>query len=130
MKALTHHPQRSGHAREYSPSPTSLEQEARFLEKESRFYVRLLRQCKGICHEHELPEYEEMINHFTEFQASLPSGEESPATHEFNPWNQTVTRSGQDPAAIERMQAARERFNDLKERAFHKVGRFFSIRIR
>lgn len=110
------------------------EKERAFWKKESGFYVRLLRQCETLCEKAEAEKYRNLIGQFQQFKSGVfndtpPSGPREVKV-EFNPLNQSYSRrevrSDRQPKHAE----LKEHYQTLKEEAFQKIGRFFTVKIR
>ncbi len=110
------------------------EKERAFWKKESGFYIRLLRQCESLCDKMEAEKYRNLIGQFQSFQEGtfqrlfVDRGNE--VRIEFNPLNQSYIRREVKSSGSPDHSAIKERFQELKEEAFQKIGRFFTVKIR
>lgn len=101
-----------------------------FWEKEARFFIRLLEQCRSTDPNNEADAYDELTQRFRDFLHHLQSRKHAEnQQEEFNPLNQTLA-AGRQSVKPRHLGDLQREFKDLKEEAFQKVGRFFSVRIR
>lgn len=111
----------------------SQEKDREFWSRESRFYIRLLRECKSISQDQENRDiYQRLINQFQHFQDgafdrlnSLSSPERLPV---FNPLSQGFSCGEGSMKKYEHAQL-KDHFQKLKEESFQKIGRFFTVKI-
>jgi len=127
MTTLTNNRFRSSSQRSWNRAEASL-QDVIFLEKEARFFIRLLDQCETANPDPGMEkEYQSLKDRFRAFQQSLKQRGKN--TRAFNPLNQTVSARPETDRSHSPETLLRD-YQELKQEAFQRIGRFFSVRIR